>query len=155
VKQLDTEGNEECVDCTEFNVKCKTCFKNDGGDVVCASCVDTYYFDGSSQTCKGCDEQCETCTGTGPGSCIKCAETYAKDENTNLCGQTCPSAYYIKESERICDTCNSACSECFGKQINKCTSCNSGYFYKENGCYSCKESCDECLAPSEQLCIEC
>ena len=81
--------------------------------------------------------------------------TYAKNQNTNICGQTCPTGFYIKESERICDTCNEACSECFGKQVNKCTACKSGYFFKDNGCYACKDSCNECLAPSEQLCIEC
>ncbi|CAD8112865.1 unnamed protein product [Paramecium sonneborni] len=80
--------DNKCWICDQSCIDCKS-------KDICLNCMDTYYFNFSSQKCKFCPNECLTCkndTNSKTGLiCLTCAKTYAltKQGTCNKCGNDC------------------------------------------------------------------
>ncbi|ESU40155.1 Variant-specific surface protein, partial [Giardia duodenalis] len=113
---------------------CKTCRKAaNNQNPTCSACLDGYFYDSGSSTCKNCAANCATCTSNQIDTCIACFP-----------------GYFLKTdgSNKECVPCDNVdkggidgCAECSGTTGSlKCTKCKPNRRSKgESGNYTCEE----------------
>ncbi|EGR31614.1 zinc finger lsd1 subclass family protein, putative [Ichthyophthirius multifiliis] len=158
----------ECNQCTGIlflDIKTKTCVEN---------CPDTFFGDKTTQMCQQCGPNCTSCDPLNINQCLSCKGDLFLYEGK--CIKNCPEQYFenISLNNNICDSCDPTCLSCFGKENNKCISCNGDYYFYKNYCLrdcpegtyqkdqinnnicdNCNSKCTECIGPLETECTKC
>lgn len=121
-------------DCIKCPNDCKSCSKNQQGQMTCNDCNNGFYLDNG--ICKKCESPCATCTNKN--TCLSCANGFLFD-GTSSCSNKCSDE---------CLTCES--------NPNKCTSCKAGYILSGTKCVQCFEGCKTCEEQwGEFGCMDC
>jgi hypothetical protein len=93
---------DSCYDCnpgfklTETNTcegcpqGCSTCANTTGN---CTGCLDKFYLDTTSKTCKACGLRCQTCDVAGDANCKTCVANAALPTGKTLGACSCISGY--------------------------------------------------------------
>lgn len=135
---------------------CKTCDEENQNQ--CGTCNYGYYIpsdDMIKAKCKKCDDlidNCEECYGSKKNIiCKKCNNNFFLNKEKNVCEPLCETGPDYK-----CKTCN--------KDVNKCNTCNSGYYLPlddDDGkiCKKCSDNndkCQECSGTKNSVkCLSC
>ncbi|CAG9335196.1 unnamed protein product [Blepharisma stoltei] len=102
---------------------------NDGSSYLgCSSCS---YGCRRGASCNICDDTlCLVCTGFGTNKCTQCVASAVLISGSCFCN-----ANYGKSADgQSCIACFNGCSQCTDITYNKCTACNTGfYFYSNTG----------------------
>ena len=132
-------GNELCLSCKNFMAETEC--------VESCDPVKGLYKSEEDRTCMKCDRECDvTCTGSGPGKCVKCK--HVKDGP--FCVTECPNTKY-NNTFGECQDCHRNCvGGCKGPANNigamGCNSCDKAIINKELEVVQClheSESCPE------------
>ena len=89
-----------------------------------------------------CDQGCETCSPTNPGSCAACMPGYTMVAATDII-------------LAHCIACVGHCLTCTNNATSTCTSCFSGYFLVNGACSNCSSSCVSCDQNNLHSCTSC
>ena len=142
-----------CVICTP---PCKTCTS----DILCVTCVDLYFLDGTTCTttcsgnkipingvCTSCLPECAICVGT-TSNCTQCNSGYVYTTDLNKCSINCPTGYILYAANSTCitvcpakyynlsGTCTSCPATCLlCNSSTYCTACVTGNVMFNNMCY--------------------
>ena len=137
------DDNTACILCSDTRgsdpvknkgiAQCKACTKQKGAAPECSACLDGYFYDGSSSTCKNCAANCATCTSDQIDTCTVCLlGFFLKTDGTTeciLCGDTAQGGI-------------DGCAECSGTAGSlKCTKCSPNR--KSVGTESTQVTCEE------------
>lgn len=66
---------------------------------------------------------------------------------------SCVKGSYLNSGS--CETCDSACENCFGPDASQCYACASGYSFTGTECIKCDSSCLTCSGPDPLQCVTC
>ena len=148
-----TDDNSACYLCSNTSgdnpttnkgvAQCKACTKQNGQAPVCSQCLDGYFYDGSSSTCKNCAANCATCTSAAINDCTAYLPGYfLKTDGSNKecisCGDTAKGGI-------------DGCAECSGTTGSlKCTKCSPNR--KPVGAEGTQVTCEEKTCEDETAC---
>ncbi|ESU39981.1 Variant-specific surface protein [Giardia duodenalis] len=128
-----TQGNQGVANC-------KTCQKAaDNQNLTCSACLDGYFYDSGSSTCKNCAANCATCTSNQIDTCTACLPGYfLKTDGSN---KECVPCDNVDKGGR------EGCSACSNNPTFKCADCRANYRKQPNGDasddYTCTKTCED------------
>ncbi|KAL4496100.1 hypothetical protein ABPG72_015522 [Tetrahymena utriculariae] len=170
-------GCDECIN----SASCQTCstsrvLKND----IC-DCQSNQYFNILQNDCVNLPTNCDQANVLG--QCTSCKSTYFLQNGicatgcdgfvykNQSCEKTCPKGTFQNVNQKICQDCDSLCTECSSLDTctgckdeaklegNKCIpKCNSGSYPNPQetiSCLPCHQNCKTCLGPLESSCTSC
>ena len=90
--------------------------------------LEGYYLDNADRTCKPCQGNCATCTGSAVTNCDTCKVGYYLKSDKS-CSDTCNQGYADSKSRtcKLCTTIDQLCAACkYNATVSKpqCTACN-------------------------------
>lgn len=118
-----------CLTCIlpDAYISCKTCYLHAHPQFRSASicyCDSGYYPSPDPRNCRGCHQNCNTCSGAGVNKCTTCPPTAhlaGPSPNICICNTGFPSPGVTN-----CLPCSTACVTCSGTGANDCLSCPAG-----------------------------
>ncbi|KAL4481705.1 hypothetical protein ABPG74_007794 [Tetrahymena malaccensis] len=137
--------------CRKCDSSCKEC--NGGSSNNCLQCnLGTYL---SLSKCLDCPNNCAVCKDSK--ICTQCMDSFYFDKSNN-CVQ-CTGDYVFIRDKFYCDSCDSSCMRCTGKQPTDCTKCNDKKYFQNSLCIECNSSQgfiqdDKCI-PCHKSCKSC
>ena len=165
--------------------KCLTCSANRKLSGIAPNtciCLDKFYLDSGTGTCKPCDPTCKTCSSSSATSCLSC-EYGAELKPTGDCKCTKQNSYMVLNTG-ACMPCHYSCATCTdgtangcigsfcrvpsvnpagpyfsspnGNNIGTCT-CGDGYSIDPltGACVKCYPTCKKCSNTLSIGCTEC
>ncbi|EAR97734.2 transmembrane protein, putative (macronuclear) [Tetrahymena thermophila SB210] len=127
-------------------------------------CQPGYGYEGTSNKCIKCQENCLECEtqtivrGSKGMVCNTCTQqSYQNGEILFMKCDKCPPGHFNRLNK--CEECDNSCDQekgCFGPSSFQCNKCKAGYFKHSstNECLSCSESCLEC-EQNKDKCTSC
>ncbi|EFO60770.1 VSP [Giardia lamblia P15] len=187
-KQYADPNTRECTACSE---SCKVCAYDDTlQQPVCSECegakpllkkkidgtaecvdadgcatlntVGTHFLSQTSNACIPCNDTQGSSPNQGKIGCSECKKTDLAQPP--ICS-ACLSGYFTNDSGVTCTACAQNCATCTSNDINTCTKCLPGYFFKTDSpekCVACGDTskngvdgCAECTSEGAVKCTKC
>ncbi len=133
-----------CKSCMQDTYTCLSCEGTKGQILFNGTCVEkcpkgyfyNYDSDPDKNSCKKCNDKCNTCAVNNPDVCITCSEAmplFILERNS--CVNKCPEGFYADFKNMQCMKCDANCKSCANTN-NNCLSCDKGLLLleKENRC---------------------